>query len=407
MTTEALRGRTLEPELRLKLREAWAQLLDSSDAIADSITLSLFEREPDIYDRADPELRAEMRASSRQHIRRGLTILAGRPEAAQVVELWRETGRRRVRQGVPLESVLHAYTLGARVLWEALVERAHRPGGAHVDESVLLEAARTVWSNLDVQSAVLIDAYRRESARLQRRDLQRQHAVIEDLLTGRGSDPAYVDEARSALGVTVDDAIAVLVVLHDGDSAEHLGDVEDHLERTGTPVRWYVRTGVHVGLVSGELPADHELAAALSAVVPARTGVARATGGLAGVATAHLLASRAAETLGRRERRAVSVGERLPEVLLVGSPQVAPLLVEETLGALLAQPEAQRETLLTTLDALLRHDGSPTHAATELYCHRNTVIYRLKQIESLTGRSLTDPRDKLLLSLAVVAARHQ
>ena len=60
-------------------------------------------------------------------------------------------------------------------------------------------------------------------------------------------------------------------------------------------------------------------------------------------------------------------------------------------------PEPQASTLLETLAALLRHDGSPTHAAEELYCHRNTVIYRLKQIEQLTGRTLTDPRDKMLL----------
>ena len=64
---------------------------------------------------------------------------------------------------------------------------------------------------------------------------------------------------------------------------------------------------------------------------------------------------------------------------------------------------SQADTLLDTLRALLRHDGSPTHAAEELYCHRNTVIYRMKQIEQLTGRHLTDPRDKMLLWLAVTA----
>ncbi len=52
-----------------------------------------------------------------------------------------------------------------------------------------------------------------------------------------------------------------------------------------------------------------------------------------------------------------------------------------------------------------RHDGSPTHAAAEPSCHRNTVSYRLRQLEELTGRSLTDPRDKLLLTLAMLARR--
>ena len=57
---------------------------------------------------------------------------------------------------------------------------------------------------------------------------------------------------------------------------------------------------------------------------------------------------------------------------------------------------------MRTLAALLRHDGSAKHAAEELFCHRNTVIYRAKQIEQLTGRTLTDPRDKLMLELALM-----
>jgi autotransporter-associated beta strand protein len=61
------------------------------------------------------------------------------------------------------------------------------------------------------------------------------------------------------------------------------------------------------------------------------------------------------------------------------------------LGADLMRPfiaELSRvaDTLVATLAALLEHDGSAKHAAEALYCHRNTVIYRAKQIEELTGR---------------------
>ena len=125
--------------------------------------------------------------------------------------------------------------------------------------------------------------------------------------------------------------------------------------------------------------------------------------GIAGFATAFQLATRAAETLARGKRTVVSVTERLPEVLLAGSPQIAPLLMAETLGGLMAQPEPQAPTLLDTLAALLRHDGSAKHAAEELYCHRNTVIYRMKQIEQLTGRRLANPRDKLMLELGLMS----
>ena len=62
------------------------------------------------------------------------------------------------------------------------------------------------------------------------------------------------------------------------------------------------------------------------------------------------------------------------------------------------------EVLLETLMSLLEHNASPTHAAEALFCHRNTVIYRMRQIEQLTGRSLHVPRDRLILALGLLAA---
>ncbi|WP_244929916.1 helix-turn-helix domain-containing protein [Nocardioides sp. W7] len=388
------------------LRHAWALLLDQADAIADSITLTLFERDLDLWERIGPGFRAEVRSSTRQHIGRGLRILAGESTADSdsAVDLWRETGRRRARQGVPLELVLNAYTLGARILWEALVTRAGTDTAAGIDDRVLLAAAKTVWTNLDVQNTILIDAYRRESARLQRQDLQRQQSVLDALLEGRGADPEYAEEARAALDIGPDDAVACVVVLYDGSvPGDALAPAEDRLDRLGIPARWHVRSGVYYGLLSGELPDERGLVELFAPHAAGRMGVASSADGLAGFPTAFQLATRAAETLARGERRVVSVAERLPEVLVAGSPQVAPLLLAETLGPLLTLPEAQATVLLDTLAALLRHDGSPTHAASELFCHRNTVIYRMRQIEQLTGRTLADPRDKMLLGLALVA----
>ncbi|WP_101525206.1 PucR family transcriptional regulator [Nocardioides houyundeii] len=401
----------LSEALHEALHDAWALLLDQSDTIADSITLTLFERDADLWERIGPEFRADVRASTRVHIRRGLRILSARdrgddpaPAGETAVELWRDTGRRRARQGVPLELVLNAYTLGARILWEALVARVSADPAIEVDDQVLLMAARTVWTNLDVQNAVLIDAYRRESARMQRQDLQREQGVLDGLIEGRGADPVFAEEARTALEIGPDDAIACVVALSDGvDVGDALAPVEDRLDRLGITARWHVRSGVYYGLLSGPLPDEAGLVELFSAHSPVRMGVASSTGGMAGFATAYQLAHRAAETVRRGVRRVVAVSDRLPEVLLAGSPQVAPRLLAETLGPLLAQPRGQAQTLVDTLAALLRHDGSPTHAAVELYCHRNTVIYRMKQIEQLTGRSLADPRDKMLLGLALMA----
>lgn len=390
-------------ELEQQIERAWASLIDRADAIADDISLTLFEKDREWYDKAGHDLRADVRTSTREHIRRGILTMAGRTEPGKkATDVWRETGRRRARQGVPMELVLNAYTLGTRVLWEALLEQGARQD-LGVDEHVLLMAGQRIWNALDVQNAVLVEAYRRESARQQRRDLQRQQSVLDGLVEGRGSDPEFAREAAETLGVRADEPLACVVAPFDESLDEPLRSPEDRLERAGLLSLWHVRGQSYFGLVPlGEegLPG---LVRLLQPIAAGRVGVAEAAEGIAGFASAYLLAARVAQTVPRGETNVVTVNDRLPEALLSGSPEIASLLVEESIGPLLAQPRHQADLLLETLMALIDHNASPTHAAEALYCHRNTVIYRMKQIEQLTGRSLHVPRDRLLLVLGLMA----
>lgn len=389
-----------DPGLAAQVAGAWTLLLPRADEIADTISARLLEEDAEGYDRLPPELRAEVRQSTRVHLRRGLEVLAEADvPGGATVELWRETGRTRARQGVPMELVLNAYTMGSRVLWQALIDLART---TPVSDQVLLEAGQSVWAALDVQYAVMIDGYRDESRKLQRRDLQRQQHVLDALVQGRGADPEFAAEVRAVLGVGADASVACVVALYDGALDEPLTAADDRLARLGVTSFWHVRAGVWFGLLAGPLVEEDALAELFAPHARGRVGVAASPDGVAGFATAFALATRAAETLPRGERRVVPVSDRLPEVLLAGSPEVLPLLRSQTLGTLLAQPAHQRRTLVRTLAALLRHDGSAKHAAEELFCHRNTVIYRAKQIEQLTGRTLTDPRDKLMLELALM-----
>lgn len=389
--------------LRRRVAAAWATLLDESDAIADGIVLSLLAADRDTYQSAGPELRAELRASTREHVRRGIRTMAGlATDDDKAVHVWRETGRRRARQGVPMEHVLNAYSLGTRVLWEALVARRDRPG-IDLDDHVLLVAGQQIWSALDVQNATLVDAYRRESARLQQRDLHRQQRLLDGLVEGRGADPDFVTEVRDAFGLNTDDPVACVVARLDDVTEGPLRGPEDELERAGVLSFWHVRSGAHFALVSSGRRSTAEIVDLLGASIGGRAGIAPAPEGVSGFAGAYQLAVRAADTVPRGAQGVVSVLDRLPEVLLGGNPEVTTLLVNETVAPLLNDSRNQSGVLISTLEALLSCDGSPTHAAERLFCHRNSVIYRMKQIETLTGRSLQSPRDKLLLTLGLMA----
>jgi DNA-binding PucR family transcriptional regulator len=129
--------------------------------------------------------------------------------------------------------------------------------------------------------------------------------------------------------------------------------------------------------------------------------------GATAAGSAYRLAEIAARTLPPGSDRVVTIDERLPEALMSNSPEISSRLIGQSLGGLLDLPEDEQEVLLDTLAAFLATDGSPTRAADELFCHRNTVMHRLRRIESVTGHKLTDPRARLLLQLALLGTEHR
>ena len=87
---------------------------------------------------------------------------------------------------------------------------------------------------------------------------------------------------------------------------------------------------------------------------------------------------------------------RLLTALPAGSfhdPAVAPLLTPE------------RRDLARTAEVYLDHAGQAARTAAALAIHRQTLYYRLSRIEDLTGLDLADGRSRLLLHMALKAAR--
>ncbi|MFE2428866.1 PucR family transcriptional regulator [Streptomyces sp. NPDC059373] len=74
-------------------------------------------------------------------------------------------------------------------------------------------------------------------------------------------------------------------------------------------------------------------------------------------------------------------------------------LLPEGLAALLADPSAA--VLVPTLETYLDCAGDLQRAARELRVHRTTLDYRLERAEHISGMSLHDGRDRLLLHMAL------
>lgn len=99
--------------------------------------------------------------------------------------------------------------------------------------------------------------------------------------------------------------------------------------------------------------------------------------------------------------RPVRSSELLPERALAGDPDAERQLIDQV-----AQPlERAGGALLETVDTYLEAGGVLETCARTLYVHPNTVRYRLRRVAELTGRSAGDPRDALVLRVALSVGR--
>lgn len=82
------------------------------------------------------------------------------------------------------------------------------------------------------------------------------------------------------------------------------------------------------------------------------------------------------------------------------TPAVA-RIVEQLLGQLIAYDQQHNAALASTLETYINLNGNASTTAHQLSLHRNSLSYRLRRIEELTGLTLSNAENRLLLTLAL------
>ncbi|MGW1638133.1 helix-turn-helix domain-containing protein [Streptomyces lavendulae] len=360
----------------------------------------------------DPAYAARLgRAELRERIRLTLTqavdglVRGARGLPAELADA-RATGALRAEQGVPLASLRRTYRRGGRLLWQSLTEavaahdRAELPG--------LLPGAVALWDVLDQMTDAASEAYLRTEAERAERERELRAALLDTLLDGGGT-AAGAAAAAGRLGLADRGRFAVVVLgtgaPGDGGPAagRSRGGPGPGAAAGGPRVLWRVRADGETGLVDlGHHPLDSLRGLLAPFGVPA--GISPVVSAPAALAGARRLAALALRTASAAAAPgAVLLDERLPAALVAGDPELAGRLREVVLGPVLALPPEDARVLLDTLGTWLACHGSTTYAAQRLYCHRNTVSNRLRRLEQLTGRALSDPAHVVELALAHAA----
>jgi hypothetical protein len=321
----------------------------------------------------------------------------------------RATGQRRAEQRMPLDDVLKSFRLACQLVWEALMTDAREQGTVGTD--VLLNMASRVWEVMDEASARLAASYHQAERRLLLVDEQRRATLWEGLLHGRARDGAFAHDAAHTFGIPVDGPYVAVVV--DTGGTSHHGHRTDgtasrltrRLARARIESTWQARADTLVGLVALDDIAEDVAIAALREVLKAPAGVSGVVSGLAEADVAFWQATLARRTLPADRVEVVTLEQRLPEALLLSSPDLALRLIRRWLGPLMKVPAAERRQLTDTLETWLLSGGSVRRTAELAHCHRNTVINRLHRIQQMTGHDFTSGDFQLELGLALRAAR--
>jgi sugar diacid utilization regulator len=253
--------------------------------------------------------------------------------------------------------------------------------------------------------------------------------LVEGLLLGRGRDDAETERWAAHLGYDAARDHNVMAIAFDvpaprgaQDGAalrQRVTDVIEHFFATRAPEVIISARDAEVVLVAAAAGSQHaggteprRLGATCIARLAELFPDTRAVIGIGGIcrnprdiARSYEEAHRTLETLRRLGRTAtVTAFEDLGiHRLLLQVPDLSELrsFADDVLGKLARTERDRRAEYLTTLACYLRENSSPQRAARFLHVHPNTVAYRVKRIEEITGLSLDTYRDRLTTQVAL------
>ena len=284
----------------------------------------------------------------------------------------REIATRRARQGVPLDAFLSAVRNDFRVLWKGL-ERVARPDSI----GILVANMDRVLDMVEGYVSSIQQAFAEEEALLARNKQLYRQRLLSRLFHGDPLDADGVQEVAVALDVPIQSTFEVLAVIDDA--------VPLAQRRYGSSegVYLYENTGA-VYLFrrqrKGRTWLDEEPGFA-AGYVPRVEGL----GAVPAAAAAALVLARHREgpALASVEEAWMRIAASLLETALPGfSSRITRALDQCT--------PHERARLLQVARSYAR-TGSIKETSEELYCHRNTVVNRLRSLQDVIGLDLTVP----------------
>jgi hypothetical protein len=315
-----------------------------------------------------------------------------------------ELGIQRAGDGVPLTSLMEAYRIGFRCVWDAVMTESTMKNHVNADTVGVLTAK--VYAAQDIYTDAMVAGYRQEQARRVLSDETDRSDLIDSVLRGRLFEQWSVWEAADYLRLPTEGPYVVIAAEIAEMGLDALPEVESKLQSMDAHSAWRMLPDLQVGIV--HVNTDKHLASVLalvSRIATTRVGVSPQFDDLRETAQALRYARITLRGRTDPDRRVTLFDGSILATAAVSAPEVMVKLVSPTIDCFVGLAPHERDILFDTFKVWLENDGSLRVASEFLFCHPNTVRYRLHRIEQRTGRSLSHPRDVAELSLAMEVYR--
>jgi hypothetical protein len=390
------------------MREYVAESLSRADleSFIDKIGRSMGEDVPELF--TDAELQRDLQLAVRTQFR--LFLVVGRSDSTPkwsvpVAEEARSLARTIARRGLELRVLSQLYHAGHRAVWRFVTEFVN---DAHLTAEFKVQLVVMMWEQTsEVMNSMLeelSDTYTQEREKLLSGAFSTRVNTVREILDGTQND---IGDASALLGYPLH-RVHTALTLWITDDAPSLGSqilepLARRLVRSDSSSETLCVPSGARGMWAWTVSRSSDEPMIDSTFVPAGVCVAvgRPGPGIDGFRRTHREAQAAQDLVTHSLHGRSVTNYRDVELvsMLASRPEAMNTLVERELTGLLNDDELSVR-LRETLGAILTHPGNFEAAARQLSVHKNTVRYRVQQIEERLGQRITQRKLHLELALA-------
>lgn len=324
-------------------------------------------------------------------MRLALTRLVGDDIPESLKSAAMEVGRIRAHQNVPLSSVLHAFRIDLKMLWEALINEG-RELGVDSRADFLERSSLMVWEAIEANTEEVVQGY--QVARGNREEIR--SAAFEQLLLDGDPQQSTVEDAARMLGLPATGHYLCLAGSFPIPRPELVAECSERLENQGLAFyfHWFAQELRGIIRASGR---PHDLTADLAPLGEHVCAVIDADG-LAAVPRSIRLARMA--VAGRADPGVRRVRDNWLHAVTAANTELSNALHDAVFRPMRSLTDHERNGVLETVGDLIAHGGTIADIAARTYRHRNTVRKRLHTFKALTGLDLSETTDLATAALA-------